>query len=448
MTFYLGNRAHLRTLFTLDYLSSKKVEEGIFTIKKMKMYRWFLVPWIILLFLFTVFPLSLAQENLPEIVKKIEPSVVVITTYDKEGKILGQGSGFFISNDGDVITNRHVLQGANRVEVKTSEGKRYSITRVLAEDKEGDLIRVSVDISTSAVKPLGVTRSLPKVGEQVVVIGNPLGLERTVSDGIVSAVREIPEFGKIIQITAPVSSGSSGSPVLNMKGEVIGVATFLMLEGQNLNFAIPAERVAKLTPGEGQTLAEWQAGRTKEWLTSAEGLYSCGLFFLWVENYEKALPYFEEATKKNPRYAQAYFAVGYCYGRLGRYTEAIESYKQAIRIQPDYAEAHCNLGLAYAILGRYNEAIESFKQAIRIQPDDAGAHFHLGNAYANLKRYTEEIEAYKEAIRIQPDFAEVHLCLGLAYLSLNDKSSALDQYKILKNLDKDLANELFNLIYK
>ncbi len=77
--------------------------------------------------------------------------------------------------------------------------------------------------------------------------GSPLGLEKTLSDGIVSAIREIPGFGKVIQITAPISPGSSGSPVLNMQGEVIGIVTFQIVEGQNLNFAIPSERIASLS---------------------------------------------------------------------------------------------------------------------------------------------------------------------------------------------------------
>ena len=107
--------------------------------------------------------------------------------------------------------------------------------QIVAEDREGDIIRVSVDIPLNVVHPLSVSASVPEVGERVVVIGSPLGLERTVSDGIVSAIREIPAFGKIIQTTASLSSGSSGSPVVNMKGEVIGVATFQVVEGQNLN---------------------------------------------------------------------------------------------------------------------------------------------------------------------------------------------------------------------
>jgi len=233
-----------------------------------------------------------------------------------------------------------------------------------------------------------------------------------------------------------------------MKGEVIGVATFIILEGQNLNFAIPGERVANLTPDKWQTIVEWEAGRTGEWLDSAEGLYWTGLTLLWAEKYEEALPYFEEAVQKDPDYADAYFQIGYCNGKLGRHDEAIEAYKQAIRIEPDDAKAHYGLGVAYDSLGRYDEAIEAFKQAIRIKPDYAEAHCGLGCAYGLLGRYREEIEACKQAIRIKPDYADAHCNLGVAYLILGDKGSALDEYKILKDLDKNLANELFNLIYK
>jgi len=346
----------------------------------MRTHQWFLMPSIVFLFCFAFFSSSLAQEKLPAIIKRIDPSIVVILTYDKEGKILGQGSGFFISHNGDIITNRHVLKGASRAEVKTAKGKVYPITQVVAEDKEGDLIRILADIPVKDVKPLSLSSSIPEVGERIIVIGNPFGLERTVTDGIVSAVREISAFGKIIQITASISSGSSGSPVVNMKGEVIGVATFQIVEGQNLNFAIPSERVAKLTQGKGKTFAEWKAEGVEKWLSSTEGLYYTGIIFLWTEAYEKALPYFEKATKKNPRYAEAYFYIGYCNSKLGRYTEAIKASKQAIRIKPDYAEAHYNLGLAYLLNG--------------------------------------------------------------------DKGSALKEYKILKELDKNLSNKLFNIIYK
>jgi tetratricopeptide (TPR) repeat protein len=470
------------------------------------------------LFLFFILAVSpiMGQENLPVLIKKVEPSIVVIFTYNKEGKPLGQGSGFFINKEGDVITNSHVLQEASRANIRTMEGKEYPIKKVLAEDKEGDLIRVSADIPEEVVRPLPVTTKLPEVGERVIVIGTPLGLDKTVSDGIVSAVRNIPTFGNIIQVTAPISPGSSGSPVINMKGEVIGIATFFVVAGQNLNFAIPGERIVRLTMGQGETLSEREEGRIKDWLASAEGLYAIGLRFLWAENYEKALPYFVETVKRNREHAQAYFQIGYClaklgqykeaigpyqqairinpedadihnnlcvvYGMISRYDEAIESCRKAIQLKPDLYEAHNNLGWSYQRLGHYQEAIQSCKEAIRLKPDFALAHYNLGNNYSALKKYEEAIDSYREAIRIKFDFAEghldlgavyfhtgrfeeailsykqairlkpslgeAHLNLGMSYLKLGDKGSAIEEYKILKELDKELANRLFNLIYE
>ena len=243
--------------------------------------------FLFLFFLLNVYPV-LGQENLPVLIKQVEPSIVVILTYNREGKILGQGTGFFINKEGDVITNYHVLQEASRAVIKKNDGKEYPVEKIMSEDKAGDLIQVSVNIPEKAVHPLSIITTLPEVGERIIVIGTPLGLDKTVSDGIVSAVREIPGFGEIIQVTAPISPGSSGSPVINMRGQVIGIATFFIVAGQNLNFAIPAERIAKLAIRQGETLPEREEERIRDWLASAERLYTIGLRFLWAEDYEKA----------------------------------------------------------------------------------------------------------------------------------------------------------------
>ena len=432
-------------------------------------------------FFFLIFVVSpiMGQENLPALIKKVESSIVVIVTYNKEGSMIGQGTGFFVNKEGDVITNFHVLEEASRAVIRTTDGKEYAVQKVLAEDREGDLIRVSVEISEEAVRPLPISTRLPEVGEKVIVIGTPLGLDKTVSDGIVSAVRDIPAFGKIIQLTAPISPGSSGSPVINMKGEVVGIATFFVVAGQNLNFAIPGERIAKLATGQGETLSDREEGRIKDRLASAEGLYATGLHFLWAEDYEKALPYFVETVKRNPEHVAGYFQIGYCLAKLGQYKEAIESYKQAlrlnpkeagvhsnlcadygkigryeeaiksckeaIRLKPDFAEAYSNLGWSYQKVGRYQEAIQACKQAIRLKPDFSQAHYNLGNSYAALKKYDEAIDSYKEAIRIKFDYAEGHLDLGAAYFYTGRVEEAIVSYKQALRFKPSLAEAHLNL---
>ena len=359
-------------------------------------------------------------ESLPSLIKKIKPSVVIIFAYDNKGEFLKLGSGFFINQRGDIITNYHVLQGASSADIKTSDGKTYPITYIVAEDEQSDIIRLSVDIPSQYVYPLSLSAIFPEVGERIIVYGSPLGLEKTVSDGIVSAIRDVPAYGKVIQITAPVSPGSSGSPVLNMQGEIIGVATFQMVEGQNLNFAIPSERIVSLNLVEEEKTFITEEIFEKEDKEKKDSdyaweAYSKALYFIDKNEYERALPYLEIAVKTDELLlkAWAHFGIGFCYGKLGNYRDAIEAFKQAIRIDPDYANARYNLGVSYSGLDLYRDAIEAFKQAIRIDPD----------------------------------FADAHHGLGQAYLIIGDKNSALNEYKILKELDIDLANKLFDLIY-
>src|SRR5690349_18415418 len=186
-----------------------------------------------------------AQDQLPELVRRIKPSAVAIETFDARGEKLSRGSGVLIDAD-RIVTNRHVIDGAYRAKVHSASGTRYPVKNVPAVDAEADVALLKIDVPPNLVRPLSLDRTSPQDGESIVVIGNPFGLEGSVTNGIVSAVRDIPGFGRIIQITAPISPGSSGSPVVNMRGQVIGVATLQITGGQSVNFAIPSERIAQL----------------------------------------------------------------------------------------------------------------------------------------------------------------------------------------------------------
>src|ERR687892_672847 len=200
--------------------------------------------WL-LLFLLIPTPIRASQDILPELVRRIKPSAVAIETFDSRGEKLSRGSGFFVDVD-RIVTNRHVIENAHRAEVHSSTGAVFPVKGVLAVDAEGDLALLKIDAPAQPIQPLPLDKTSPQEGESVVVIGNPLGLEGSVTNGIVSAVRDIPTFGRIIQITAAISSGSSGRPVVNMQGQVIGIATLQVTGGQSVNFAIPSERISQL----------------------------------------------------------------------------------------------------------------------------------------------------------------------------------------------------------
>jgi S1-C subfamily serine protease len=336
-----------------------------------------------------LFPLALvlllaatvhAQESLPALVKRVKPAVVAITTYDASGESLMTGSGFFIK-PGQVVTNLHVVRGAVRVEIKTldGKGKMFSVNGVLAVDEEGDLALLNVDMPLERSRSSELASELPEEGEPIFVIGNPLKLEGSVSDGIVSAVREVPNAYRIIQITAPISHGNSGSPVFNLKGQILGVVTIKVTNGQNINLAIAAARVAQLTPGKLQPLSDL-SGKNKG--DVAESLYRSGLDSLWLGNYDNAVGYFENAANKNPKRAEAWVQVGYCKVKQGKIQEAIRAYTHALQLKPTDAEIRNKLGDAYYYSGRLREAIDEYTEAARLQPDRAETFYNLAIAYS------------------------------------------------------------------
>src|SRR6185369_15824759 len=159
--------------------------------------------WLLLILLIPL-PIE-AQDILPDLVRRIKPSAVAIETFDSRGEKLSRGSGFFVEAD-RIVTNRHVLEGAFKAEVHSSNGAVFPVKGVLAVDAEGDLALLKIDAPAPPIRRLQIDKTSPQEGESVVVIGNPLGLEGSVTNGIVSAVRDIPTFGRIIQITAPISS--------------------------------------------------------------------------------------------------------------------------------------------------------------------------------------------------------------------------------------------------
>jgi putative serine protease PepD len=202
---------------------------------------------------------ALAMDN-PELAERAKPSVLLLNILDESGRKIASGTGFIVSTDGRVITNNHVIQDAGGVVAKTADGHDLEVAGLLATDPAKDIAVVQLRGSGYVPLELGDSRTV-RVGEDVIVIGSPLGLSQVFSAGLVSAVREkgvVEEEGDRvdswgIQITAPVSHGSSGSPVMTRDGAVIGVAVGLLAEGQNLNFAVPIDiakgMLAKLPPG-------------------------------------------------------------------------------------------------------------------------------------------------------------------------------------------------------
>lgn len=178
-------------------------------------------------------------KDIAAIAKAADGAVVSITMLDNNGQPIAQGSGFVISKDGRIVTNYHVIKIGNSAIVKLPNGAFFPVDGVLAFDKERDIAVIKAHGENFHTVPLGDS-SRVEVGDEVVAIGNPLSLESTVSNGIISGIRSVrEEGGSFLQVTTPISPGSSGGPLFNMDGQVVGITTMYLKGGENLNFAIP-----------------------------------------------------------------------------------------------------------------------------------------------------------------------------------------------------------------
>lgn len=168
-----------------------------------------------------------------------------MTTYDDRGKPLLQGSGFFIDS-GEVATNFHVIKNASQIRIETFNRTISTVKTILASDEKSDLALMQVDSPSPQLTILAMKAAAPAEGEAIMVISNPQGSHWKVTRGSIGLLWEFQGLGERLQITAAISPGSSGGPVLNARGEVIGIAAMYFNSVEDLNFAVPVARLQAL----------------------------------------------------------------------------------------------------------------------------------------------------------------------------------------------------------
>ena len=222
-----------------------------------------------------------------DVVNKVFPATVLITAEDKNGQPQSLGSGFLVAPN-IIATNFHVIENSYSGYVKfVNKDEIYEIEGVVGYSSEHDLALIKISDNNGEVLPLisiGVD-----IGQKIFAFCNPLGLEGTISDGIISGMREFKDFS-ILQISAPISPGNSGGPVVNENGDVVGVATFTFSEGQNINFAVPIKYLKELLNNQMpivllSSLVEVKSNSTDISNKSFEGV-SVGKFSFNYDKYE------------------------------------------------------------------------------------------------------------------------------------------------------------------
>lgn len=310
---------------------------------------------LVLLLLTTGLPLALGsqQRSLGEVYNHARKSVVLLVTFDAQGEPQSLGSGVILTSDGEIVTTLHVVRGAKALTAKLWNGTYLHLSEAVGVDTKADLLILKADARDLQAARTGATSSVA-VGDSVMAIGNPLGLESALSTGVVSGFRQLPERGRVIQTTAPISPGSSGGGLFDVEGGLIGITCSTLVEGQNLNFAIPIEAAAAVPrmaarrldrlPGIDSALsATSSSSEASAHLVRAKKYLSLEM----LDDAEKELLAALSADKFDP---EVHFQLGGLFGKRKNAEKAREEFKIAANLDPHSISPWMGVALSDIVL--------------------------------------------------------------------------------------------------
>jgi S1-C subfamily serine protease len=338
--------------------------------------------------------------DLPALAQKARGAVALIVGYDAAGKMI-TGSGFFVSADGRLVTNYHVIEGIVNAQAKLEGGAIYNIDGLLASSSALDLALLKAGARDMQFLLVDDASNPPQPGTRVAVIGSPLALEGSLSEGIVSAIRSRLDGSWLLQMSAPISPGSSGSPVLDRHGRVVGVATLTAEQGQNLNFARSSHDLWNFL------LTIDQDAKPKALSEEKDQILSDPAFIAARDANSRgdgaaALKLLNTLQQRYPSEPRLLFQFAYAYEALGLHDEAYRSWRAYIDIDPTDPAAWRHFAVAAANLNRINEAINAYKQTLKMKPD-ADTWRLLGDLYDAQGQYALGTQAHDEAKRLDSE---------------------------------------------
>lgn len=319
--------------------------------------------------LLAVVPLSAQAKGPEQIFQEVSRSIVTIQAFDRNDNLANLGSGVVTAPE-TVVTNCHVLEDGVRLMVQSGSITHSGTLR--AADQDRDLCELQVG-GLQAPRVALYTGRL-RVGQRVYAVGAPEGLELTISEGLVSSIREI-ENALYIQTSAPISSGSSGGGLFDVEGRLVGLTTFIIPEGQNLNFALPASWISDLAARSGSTpvLAN-RENFVDKWQVRAAQLRK-------EKNWTGLLALTQQWVRAAPTAVPGWLALGEAYRLINRPRRAIVAYNQALKLDGDSYDAWLGAGSTHLALNQYDRALEATQEALRLRANDIPALVQLGVAY-------------------------------------------------------------------
>ena len=405
---------------------------------------------------------SFAQgKSAEKIYRQLNDAVVRIYTHHNDNSMHGQASGVILKEKGWIVTNYHVLGDASVIYAEHN-GQYIQLDSIVAMDPKKDILILQLKNSKNkeAYKSIPNIRIADsdqlRVGQKIFAIGSPFGFENTISEGIISGLRQTENKQQnMIQISAPISSGSSGGAVLNAKGELIGISTMVIAgeTAQNLNFALAindviaaAEKKQLRNPGSNQNPVSnyYQRGYneylSKNYLSAILNYekalkesdqedywniyYSIGIAYQAIGNADTAIYYLDKSLQLK-KSVNTYVSIGTIYAEENKFEKAKGYFKKALELSPNSTEALNRLGVVLFLQEDFQNAINCFKKSIEINDKRALPYYMLGQISEATSNTSAAIGFYKDAVSANANYADAYLALSRVLLKLGDTENAM-----------------------
>lgn len=372
-----------------------------------------IIKLLLLLFCFCLSIYSQSETAPEEIYRNTEGAIVYISTFDIDSTLLGFGSGVVVSDDGKVYTNYHVIRNSSRIEIRN---ERTIITNVKIISINPSTDAAILKIPPGTFTSVNIADSFDAIiGQKIFALGNPRGLEKTFSGGIVSSIRDL--YGKLnIQYTASISPGSSGGALLNEKGELIGVTCSSFPSGQNLNFAVPVKEFTKIEmidPNDTSQVSMMNSVCRMFGRADDETDMVRDTLFAEICRFENSSEYYYEF-------------LGNLFNEFGESDSAIEYYSKGISLYPGSKTLYKLRAESRTGKDIVKEGLQDYQKAIEIDSNYTDCYISRASYYRSTPdSKAKAIEDYTRAIELKPTYYYLYMDRAAVYLDMKDTLNAV-----------------------
>lgn len=310
---------------------------------------------------------------------------------------------------------------------------KYEVTGVLAEDPLRDLAIVALKTQKTGFPFLRISSRRPEQGERILVMGNPGGLDFTLSDGLISAVRNYRGLHEVIQISAPISPGSSGSPIMDLAGEVLALAFGGLSDGQNLNFGIGSTHIFNISSKAQKTVASVPAfGATDKAATylKISRLIQVGFDAYAADNHDKALLIADEILELMPNLAEAHALRSAALEGLGDLDNALKAISRAIELEPEDPAYYRFRALILTSMRQFEQALKDNTKAIEMGgPQTASGYYFRSSTFKEMGNVRSALEDINNAIDLEPSDPTYYESRAGYHFELRDTPQAIADFR-------------------